>query len=136
MPKAGIHSRRSTNWYSGAAADGSKAAHSQSVSAKVAREATSATWRTRASRSPSRPTSRTTTAAASGRKTIAVRIGNDIGRCFLSPEVVAHHQDDAQEQRRGVHADRARLEPPEQRSTSADDQTGAVDGSVDDARVS
>src|SRR5688572_18049319 len=99
MPNAGIHGTRSTNCMS--AECGSNCAHTTSVTTNSTSEMPSAAQRNRLFFLPSAlPTNRRSSAPTSGRAHETVRSGK------LSPQVIAQHQDDTQEQGAGVGADR------------------------------
>src|SRR5262245_61796804 len=85
----------------------------------------------RSFRSSSRRNSRSSEPTM-GSAMIEVRMGKVI---TLLPQVVSEHHHDAQEQRGGIRADRAGLQPPEYRAERADRLGHAVDHGVDAPHV-
>src|SRR6516164_4237312 len=111
MPNCGSHAWRTWNWNS--ALEGLKRAHRYSVAANATSDVTSATVRTtpsRSGRSPRPPATRTRNAPTSGRKTI---VESSIS---LPHQIPAEDDHDADEQRRGIRADRTRLQQPQPRT--------------------
>src|SRR5688500_5093547 len=130
MPNAGIHGTRSTSWKSADA--GSNHTQIASVMAKATSEKPGASRRISASRRPSAlPINSSRIAAASGTTQESV---SSI-ELPSSPQVIAEHDDDADEQRAGVGAHRSGLQAAQRRGAGADDGGGAVDRAVDDPHV-
>src|SRR5687767_9431054 len=144
MPNAGIQGTRSTNWNSADA--GSNQIHNPIVTAKVAIATASASQRTSPLRRPSAlPTSSSRTAPTSGTiqesvksivnsqlpipnsQSFRLEVGSwRLGVEFSSPQVITEHDDDADEQRAGVGADRSGLQAAHQRRAGGDDRRRAV----------
>src|SRR3954471_9051761 len=136
MPNAGIHACRSTNWKS--PDDTLKRLHSSTVSANTSSETTSAILRASGALCSSSPrTSSSRMAPATGNATRDERIGKGITvepaqriQRSSAPQVVPQDRDDAEEQGRGVGADRPGLQPPQQVARAADGLADAVDRAV------
>src|SRR5690242_12970196 len=104
MPNAGIHGMRSMNWNSEDVV--SKRSHKATVTANPRIEIASASQRMTPSRRPSLfGISSRSRAPASGRTHESVSMPG------LSPQVVAEDQDDPDEERPGIRADRTGLQP-------------------------
>src|SRR5688572_1730408 len=155
MPNAGIHGARSTNWNS--AEDASNPAHNARVTPNEASETASASQRMKQSRRPSAlPMSSRSSAPASGSAQERVSILSQLpisnvqfpaspstlgvgswrlGFVVSSPQVVTENDNHAHEERAGIGAHRAGLEPSQHRGAAVDDRRSAVDGAVDDPHV-
>src|SRR5262245_18187343 len=149
MPNRAIQSCHSTNWKSALA--GSKRDQSSSVSANTSTEMTSAIRRIPLSCCSSSRMISKARAARMGRAIWDVRIGKRINGLSTtedagpasepsqegcsSPQVVAQHQNDTQEQRGGVGSHRPGLRSAQQLAQPAHDYADAVDRAVDRASV-
>src|SRR5690348_2399782 len=132
MPNAGIQACCSTNWNSALA--GSNFSQTSRVARNTTTEMPTASVRiSRAFRLSRLSTSSRTSAPAIGSPMSEVRIGK-----FMSgsvPEIEAENQHHAENERRGVRADRPRLQPAQDRAGVGERLADAVDRAVDDPRV-
>src|SRR5712692_2196165 len=75
------------------------------------------------------------TAPAIGSTISEERMGKCIGMCILPPQVIPQYQDDTEEQRGRVRADRSRLQTPEGLASADDHLADAVHSAVDESHV-